>query len=39
MCRVCLGARKVVSLGGTGEPTGKLIELPCPACSSEEHQA
>lgn len=34
--RVCLGARKVVNLGGTGEPTGKLVEMPCPACSKPD---
>jgi RecJ-like exonuclease len=33
LCPRCLGAGKVVNLGGTGEPTGKLVELPCPACS------
>lgn len=32
-CHVCFGAGKVVNLGGTGEPTGVVIELPCPACS------
>jgi hypothetical protein len=32
VCRVCFGAKKVVNLGGTGEPTGQLIELPCPEC-------
>ena len=35
LCPVCLGARKVVNLGGTGEPTGKLVEMPCPACSRD----
>lgn len=35
-CRMCLGAGKVVHLGGLGEPTGKLIEMPCPACSARE---
>lgn len=35
VCQVCFGARKVVNLGGTGEPTGKLVEIPCPACSRE----
>jgi hypothetical protein len=35
LCRYCLGTGKVVNLGGTGEPTGKLIELPCPACSRD----
>jgi RecJ-like exonuclease len=39
VCPVCFGARKVVNLGGTGEPTGKLIELPCPACSPEDRSA
>lgn len=44
VCRVCFGARKVVNLGGTGEPTGHLVEMPCPACSKsdqgddEDHQ-
>jgi RecJ-like exonuclease len=40
MCPVCFGARKVVNLGGTGEPTGKLVEMPCPACSADsgEHE-
>jgi hypothetical protein len=41
VCRVCFGARKVVNLGGTGEPTGYLVEMPCPACSKpedDEHQ-
>jgi|SRR5579875_2314159 RecJ-like exonuclease len=33
VCHVCFGARKVVHLGGTGEPTGYVIEMPCPACS------
>lgn len=33
VCRVCFGAKKVVNLGGTGEPTGYLIEMPCPQCS------
>jgi DnaJ-class molecular chaperone len=32
-CRVCLGTGVVVNLGGTGEPTGAVVELPCPACS------
>jgi DnaJ-class molecular chaperone len=35
VCRVCFGAGKVVNLGGTGEPTGYLIELPCPQCSGK----
>ena len=35
MCRVCFGAKKVVNLGGTNEPTGYLIELPCPECSKQ----
>jgi hypothetical protein len=39
VCRVCFGTRKVVNLGGTGEPTGKLVELPCPACSAERQGA
>jgi RecJ-like exonuclease len=38
VCRVCFGARKVVNLGGTGEPTGKIVEMPCPACSRETEQ-
>lgn len=38
LCRMCLGTGKIVNLGGTGEPTGKLVELPCPACSSEAQQ-
>jgi hypothetical protein len=33
VCHTCLGTRRVVNLGGTGEPTGHVIELPCPACS------
>jgi hypothetical protein len=33
VCRVCFGARKIVNLGGTDEPTGHIIEMPCPACS------
>lgn len=32
VCPRCFGARTVVNLGGTGEPHGKLIEMPCPAC-------
>src|SRR5579875_1830058 len=35
VCHVCFGTRKVVNLGGTGEPTGKLVEMPCPACSEQ----
>ena len=35
VCRVCFGARKVVNLGGTGEPTGKIVEMPCPACTRD----
>lgn len=35
VCPVCFGARKVVNLGGTGEPHGKIIEMPCPACSAD----
>jgi hypothetical protein len=35
LCRVCFGARTVVNLGGTGEPTGELFEMPCPACSAD----
>ena len=41
VCRMCFGARKVVNLGGTGEPTGYLVQMPCPACSrptDDEHQ-
>lgn len=38
VCRMCLGTGKVVNLGGTGEPTGKLIELPCPSCSAEDNE-
>jgi RecJ-like exonuclease len=38
VCHVCLGARTVVNLGGTGEPTGKLVELPCPACSGQNDE-
>jgi len=34
-CRVCFGSGTVVNLGGTGEPTGKLVEMPCPACSRD----
>ena len=36
VCRVCFGAKKVVNLGGTDEPTGYLIELPCPKCSGPD---
>lgn len=39
VCRVCLGARKIVNLGGTGEPTGKLVEMPCPACLGKSELA
>jgi DnaJ-class molecular chaperone len=35
-CHVCLGTGVVVNLGGTGEPTGHVIEMPCPACSAPE---
>lgn len=35
-CHVCLGTGVVVNLGGTGEPTGAVVELPCPACSREQ---
>ena len=35
VCRVCFGAGKVVNLGGTGEPTRRLVEMPCPACCAE----
>lgn len=30
-----------MTLGGTGEPTGYLVEMPCPACTrrEDEHQA
>jgi hypothetical protein len=38
VCRVCFGAQKVVNLGGTGEPTGYLIELPCPKCSKQAYE-
>jgi RecJ-like exonuclease len=38
VCHVCLGARRVVNLGGTGEPTGKLIEMPCPVCSEQNDE-
>lgn len=38
VCKMCLGTRKVVNLGGTGEPTGRLIEMPCPACSTEDEE-
>lgn len=34
VCHVCLGTGFVVNLGGTGEPTGSVVELPCPACSA-----
>jgi RecJ-like exonuclease len=37
VCKVCLGAKTVVNLGGTGEPTGYLVQMPCPACSND-HQ-
>lgn len=33
VCRTCLGSGVVVSLGGTGDPTGHVIESPCPDCS------
>lgn len=36
VCHVCLGTQVVVNLGGTGEPTGKVIEMPCPACSAAD---
>lgn len=36
VCHMCLGTRVVVNLGGTGEPTGHMIEMPCPACSKPE---
>lgn len=33
-CDICLGTRKVVNLSdGDGDNTGRLIELPCPACT------
>ena len=41
VCHVCFGTRKVVHLGGTGEPTGYMVEMPCPACSKpadDDHQ-
>lgn len=38
VCRVCFGARKVVNLGGTGEPTGYMIEMPCPACAKRTNE-
>lgn len=38
VCHMCLGAGKVVNLGGTGEPTGKMIEMPCPACSAGDNE-
>lgn len=40
-CHTCLGTGIVVNLGGTGEPTGHLIEMACPACSKhgdDEHR-
>lgn len=42
VCHVCLGTRVIVNLGGTGEPTGHVIEMPCPACGEpddEDYQA
>lgn len=39
VCHVCFGARKVVNLGGTGEPTGRMITMPCPACSKPNDEA
>lgn len=36
---MCFGARKVVNLGGTGAPTGYVIEMPCPACSKPDEAA
>lgn len=39
VCKVCLGAKTVVNLGGPGEPTGYLVQMPCPACSNDDqHQ-
>lgn len=37
VCRVCLGSRKVVNLSRAGEKTGRLIEVPCPACRAGSH--
>lgn len=34
VCPVCLNARKVLNLGGTGPATGRLIEVPCPECAA-----
>jgi hypothetical protein len=34
VCPICLGAGTVVNLGGTGDPTGTLVEAPCPACAA-----
>lgn len=39
VCRVCFGAGKVVNLGGTGEPTGHLVEMTCPECAHKGDQA
>jgi len=39
VCHVCLGTGVVANLGGTGEPTGKLVEMPCPACSRPDQPA
>ncbi len=36
VCRMCFGARRVVNLGGTGEPTGYMVEMPCPACTEPQ---
>jgi hypothetical protein len=39
MCHVCLGTSVVVTLGGAGEPTGHVIESPCPACATPNGRA
>lgn len=39
VCQMCFGTKKVVNLGGTGEPTGYMIEMPCPACGKPDGEA
>lgn len=39
VCHACLGTGYVVNLGGTGEPSGSVVELPCPVCSNPSGQA
>ncbi len=35
-CKVCLGTGKVVNLSSAAGSTGRLIEMPCPACQHTE---